>query len=65
MFGAFLLGGIYGALQTESPWRGGDVAGNVASVIGCGLLAIVIVAIVVVMTAIRTRVLALIGLKRD
>jgi hypothetical protein len=57
---AFLIGGGYGALSAESPWRGHGILTNIGSVIGCALVATLVVVAVVALTAMRKRIAALV-----
>jgi hypothetical protein len=57
---AFLVGGVYGAAQAEHPWHGAGILTNAGLMVGCGLVAAVILAVILALTAVRKRVAALI-----
>ena len=64
LLGAFLLGGVYGAIQVEYPWHGVGILANVQQVLGYGLGLGLLMAIIWSLTAIRKWVAALIWRKR-
>jgi hypothetical protein len=64
LLGAFLFGAVFGAFQTEHPWRGAGILTNFRLVIGCGLGIALLVAIVWSLTALRMRAAALLWRKR-
>jgi ABC-type branched-subunit amino acid transport system permease subunit len=63
LLGAFVLGTVFGVLQTEHPWRGKGILANAALVIGCGLGVAALVAIIWSLTVLRLRAAALIWRK--
>ena len=64
LLGAFLFGGVYGALQTDHPWHGAAIVTNARVVISYGLGIAFFVAIVWSLTALRMRAAALLWHKR-
>ncbi len=60
VLGACLFGAVIGAFQTEPPWRGANIFANARLVLGYGLGAAILMAIVWSLTAIRKRAAALI-----
>ena len=64
LLGAFVLGAILGALQTDGPWRGKGILANTGLVIGCGLVVATLMAVVWSLTAFRQAVAALISRMR-
>jgi hypothetical protein len=64
LLGAFVLGTIFGVLQTDHPWRGKGVLANSGLVIGCGLAVAALMVIIWLLTAVRLGVGALIWRKR-
>jgi hypothetical protein len=43
---AFFVGGIYGAVQAEEPWRGHGILANTGFMVGCGLVTTLILIVV-------------------
>jgi hypothetical protein len=64
LLGAFVLGAVFGLLQTEFPWRGTGILANTRLIIGCGLGVAVLMTIIWSLTAVRQRVVGLIWRKR-
>ena len=58
--GAFLVGGIYGAVQAEQPWRGHGILANTGLMVGCGLVLTLVLIMILSLTAARQRIVALI-----
>jgi hypothetical protein len=58
--GAFLVGSIYGAVQVQQPWRGHGILANTGFMVGCGLVTSLILIVVLLLTAARKRIVALI-----
>jgi hypothetical protein len=63
LLGTFLLGAVFGALQTWHPWRGTGIIANVGLVIGYGIGVAVLMAIIWSLTFVRQRAAALIWRK--
>jgi hypothetical protein len=53
LLGAFVLGTVFGVLQTVHPWRGKGILMNAALAIGCGLGVAVFIATVWSLTVVR------------
>jgi hypothetical protein len=62
LLGAFVLGAIFGVLQTDHPWRGKGVLANSDLVIGLAVAALMVM--IWLLTAVRLEVGALIWRKR-
>jgi hypothetical protein len=58
--GAFLVGSLCGAVQAQQPWRGHGILANTGFMVGCGLVATLILIVILSMTAARRRIVALI-----
>ena len=64
LLGAFLLGAIVGAFQTEHPWHGASIFANASLVLAYGLGVAFLMTFVWSLTAIRKWVAALIWRER-
>jgi hypothetical protein len=60
----FVLGTIFGVLQTDHPWRGKGVLANSGLMIGCCLAVAALMVMIWLLTAVRLGVGALIWRKR-
>jgi len=58
--GAFLVGNFYGAVQAQQPWRGHGILANIGLMVGCGLVTALILIVILSLTAVRKRIVALI-----
>jgi len=60
LVGAFIVGNIYGAVQAQQPWRGHGALINTGLMVGCGLVTALILIVILSLTALRKRMVALI-----
>ena len=58
--GAFLVGSLCGAVQAQQPWRDHGILANVGLMVGCGLVTALILFVILSLTAVRKRIVALI-----